>query len=190
MIERLPWPKWLADKQPQFAEVCLLIKLLSHYVQPAHSRDCRAVACVARDMRSLLLLSAGGYITGISGATFWSSRMGRVLVEVAAAAIVVGLVHVGITVRKLRQEMALRSLCRSKRLALPAVLADGISAAERQDALKTAEVISLRLHRMEDFSDESTQIFDCLMFDLFESNSGLSRELRRIAKAGHKMPRL
>jgi len=161
----------------------LLIKLLSLYVHPSHPRDHCTIACVARDLRSLLLLPAGSLVAGAYGATVWNSRMGRVMVEVAGAAIVVGFIHMVSAVRRLRQEMAYRVVCRSKRLALPVVLAAGITAAEKQDAPKTAEVISIRISKMKDFSDQSIQVFDVLMFDLLESHPGLSKELRRMARA-------
>jgi hypothetical protein len=38
-----------------------------------------------------MLIPAGGLLTGIYGLTAWDSRVGRILVEIAAAAIVVGI---------------------------------------------------------------------------------------------------
>ena len=164
----------------------LLTTLLECFAQPTHSKDRLAFAIVVRDLQSLLFLIAGGLVVGAGGLPSWDSRPLRVLVEVASAAIVVGLVHVGITVRRLCVEMAFRALCRSKRLTLPPVLADGIVAAEMKDVPKVAGVISLRLCKVRHFSDQSIRVFDCLMFDLLECNPGLSKDLRRIARATQK----
>lgn len=168
----------------------MLTTLLNRIAPPNHARDYSTVDRVARELKGLLLIPAGGLVAGIYGVTFWSLKPGRVLVEIAAAAIVVGLVHAGAIVHRLCQEMASRAFFRSKRLALPTVLADGITAAERMDAPKTAEAISLRLRKMKEFNIHSVQIFDCLMFDLLESHPDLTRDLRQIAMAAQEKPKL
>lgn len=160
--------------------------LLSRIAPPQNSRDQGTVANVARDLKSLLLIPAGGLVAGAYGATVWNSRMGCVLVEIAAAAIVVGLLHAGSAIRKLQREMASRAFFRSQRLELPVVLAAGIAAAEREDAPKTAEAISIRISKMKDFSDQSIRVFDVLMFDLLESHPDLTKDLRQIARAAQK----
>jgi hypothetical protein len=58
---------------------------------PQNSRDRHTVTRVARDLKGLMLIPAGGLLTGIYGLTAWDSRVGRILVEIAAAAIVVGI---------------------------------------------------------------------------------------------------
>jgi hypothetical protein len=136
-----------------------------------------------------MLLSASGLVVGAYGIISWNLKAGRVLIEIAAATIIVGLVHACAVVRRLQREMAYRSNCRRKRLALPLVFAAGIAAAERQDAPKTAEVITVRIGKVRDFSVEAITVFACLIFDLLESNPSLSRELRQIARAAREKPR-
>lgn len=97
----------------------MLTRLLNRIAQPIRPRDHRAVAIVARGMQGLLLLFAGSLIAGVYGATVWDLRPCRVLVEVAAATIVMRLIHAGSAVRRLLREMRFRSICRGKGLALP-----------------------------------------------------------------------
>lgn len=166
----------------------MLSKLLSRLAPPQNSRDRLTISRVARDLKELLWLPAGGLVAGAFGVNVLDSRMGRVLVEMAGAALVVGLVHAGATVRRLQREMAYRVMCRSKRLALPPVLAAGITAAEIMDVPMVAEAISVRISKMKDFNIHSVQIFDCILFDLLNSNPTLSKELRQIARAAQRNP--
>lgn len=156
----------------------MLTKLLNRFAQPQNSRDHRAVAIVVRGLDELMWLTAGSLVAGAYGVTVWDSRMGHVLVEVAGAAIVVGLVHGGSVIRRLRREMVSRALCRKKRLALPHVLADGISAAERMDIRKTAEAITFRVQKSLKLDERSLAVFDVLLSDILSDSPRFAQNLR------------
>ncbi len=173
-------------KKVQSVEVCLLIDLLSRIAPPNHARDYRDVVIIAQGMKGLLLLPAGALIAGVYGLTSWDLKPGRVLVEIAAGAIVVGLLHMGLAVRRLQRGMALRALCRSKRLALPPPLAEGIAAAELMNVPKVVETIYFRTRRKEELSDMSVQVFDCLIADMYVVNPCLYKELRQWALDAQK----
>lgn len=160
--------------------------LLTRLAQPSHPRDRLAIAIVARDLRSLLSLSACSLFAGIYGAYTWNSRLGHILAEVTGATLMVGILHAWAAVRRLQREMKFRSTCRRMRFSLPPVLAAGIAAGETMDAHKTAESISVRLGKDRKFSAQSIQVFDCLMHDLLANNPTLSKELRRIARSARK----
>lgn len=152
--------------------------LLCRIAPPQNSRDRLTITRVVRDLKFIMLILAGSLVAGAYGVTVWDSRMGHVLVELAAVAIAVGLVHAGTAIRRLQREMAFRALCRRKRLALPHVLADGVSAAERMDIRKTAEAISFRIRMRRDFNEPSLAIFDVLLADIFENNPDFAQGLR------------
>jgi len=155
----------------------LLIKLLGRIAPPNHTRDYLATTCVAQDLRRLFLLSASGLVAGVYGVTVWESRMGHLLVEVAGATIVVGILHAGAIVRRLQREMRFRWICRGMRMALPPALANGIAAAEREDISSTAEAIAFRVQKSRELDVRFLAVFDVLLADILDDRSSVQKFL-------------
>ena len=157
----------------------MITNLMSRFVRPANSRDLHTVKHVSMLIRNTLALALGvgalAYYLHSRGYSGWALWL--------IVAITCGLtVYAGILTAMLHREISLRILYRTKRLALPAVLAEGIAAGERMNVPKVVEVITFRLREGRGLHLSYLRVFDCLMHDLLESQPALSSALRQISK--------
>lgn len=80
-------------------------------------------------------------------------------------------------------EFKLRNINRSRRIALPYVLADGLNSAERGDFERFAEVIKLRSDQKNLNQDDSMGlVFDCIAMDLISKDPQLRQNLLNMSK--------
>ena len=153
----------------------MLTKWLMTFSHPSNRRDIRTVDKVAKSLHLPMVLSIGFALVT------YVLREHSVLLFLPLLISIGALLYIGFTLKMLHREMYLRAFYRSKRLALPASLAEGIAAGERENVVKVAEVITLRLRDVRDFNGQTVRVFDCLMHDILESSPDFALRLKDLA---------